>query len=227
MISWLKGKQIDSWINNSKKGIIISCGGIGYEVQLLPRQLNECYRDDEITLWIHQVFREDGIIMFGFKEKLERNFFRKLIEINGVGPQIAIALLQEYKYQDLIITINNESITKLTKVSGVGKRIAERITMELRDKLSEFQKDIPSVIQQIPTPIENSKAQASPKEEVMSILKNLEYEDSEIIKALKAAENELAYMDKDDSTSEKDEVIDAYLKKSLVWLSQEVSLKGT
>ena len=227
MISWLKGKQIDSWINNSKKGIIISCGGIGYEVQLLPRQLNECHRDDEITLWIHQVFRDDGIIMFGFKDKLERNFFRKLIEINGVGPQIAIALLQEYKYQDLIITINNESITKLTKVSGVGKRIAERITMELRDKLSEFQKDIPSVIQQIPTPIENSKAQASPKEEVMSILKNLEYEDSEIIKALKAAENELAYMDKDDSTSEKEEVIDAYLKKSLVWLSQEVSLKGT
>lgn len=93
MIGWLKGEKIDVWGNGSRSGVIIACSGVGYEVQTLCRNQSKINESKELTLWIHQVQREDGSSLIGFLEKSDRNFFRKLISVNGIGPQLAISLV--------------------------------------------------------------------------------------------------------------------------------------
>ena len=227
MIGWLEGKRIDTWSNNSRKGLIVSCFGIGYEVQLLPRNLNNIATTEKINLWIHQVFREDGIYMFGFIERSERDLFRKLIETNGIGPQIAISLLDKYEYTELINAINNENITMLTKVSGIGRRIAERLTVELRGKLTEPVDKTNYVLDKK----YGSKSEVSEiiEDEVIKVLTKLDYEDDEIKQALQAAKEEIHSESQSSNTAsinKNDDLIDTYIKHALVWLSQEVSSKG-
>ena len=135
MIGWLKGKRIDNWQNGVREGIVIDCSGVGYEVQLIPRELSEINLHKETILWIHQIHRDEAIILFGFMNQKERNLFRSLIGVNGIGPQIGIALLEEFNSDELIAAIINCEIDKLCKANGIGKRIAERLTMELKNKL--------------------------------------------------------------------------------------------
>ena len=230
MISWLKGNPIDSWTNNSKEGLIVACGDIGYEIQVLPRHQTYFKRLKEIILWIHQVYRDDGILMFGFKERSERDLFRKIIEVNGIGPQIAISLLEEYKYQDLIAVIKNKSISQLTKVTGVGRRTAERITIELRDKLSGLNNEENNLMQSEINPIEKPITNDHLQSQVSYILKNLDYEDSEITAAIQAIDKEIVAQEpsfNNELSTAPDKLMDDYLKKTLIWLSQEVSSKGS
>ena len=79
MIGWLKGEKIDTWENGSKTGLILSCSGVGYEVQVLKRNLELKHDSKEITLWTHQIQRENGNFLIGFIEKSDRDLFRKLI----------------------------------------------------------------------------------------------------------------------------------------------------
>tara|TARA_Y100001968_G_C19370325_1_gene724799 strand:- start:311 stop:1000 length:690 start_codon:yes stop_codon:yes gene_type:complete len=229
MISWIEGKRIDNWNYGTKKGVVLSCAGIGYEVQLLPRYQSQVKDLENINLWIHQVYREDGITMFGFKERIERDLFRKLIEVNGIGPQIGISLLEESTYKELLLDIKNESIDKLTKASGVGRRIAERITIELRGKLSEFFEENNISTEKENNELKGMKIIDSLQVEVINILKNLDYNDSQINEALKAVEKELSYENvrNKNHLGNNEQALDSYLKKMLVWLSQEVSSKGT
>ncbi len=79
MIGWLKGEKIGIWNNGSKTGLILCCSGVGYEVQILKRNLNSIHDSQEVTLWTHQIQREDGALLIGFIEKADRDLFRKLI----------------------------------------------------------------------------------------------------------------------------------------------------
>ena len=95
MISWLKGEIIHTWEISSKKGIVLNVGGVGYEIQLLPTQICKEEDSNKIELWIHQIDREDGTSLYGFIEVNQRNLFREIISVNGIGPQIGMALLDE------------------------------------------------------------------------------------------------------------------------------------
>tara|TARA_Y100001968_G_scaffold269143_1_gene259820 strand:- start:543 stop:1235 length:693 start_codon:yes stop_codon:yes gene_type:complete len=230
MISWLKGLKIDSWNESSKTKIIIACGGVGYEIQVLARQEPQLLIGEEITMWIHQVYREDGISMFGFQERSERDLFRKIILISGIGPQIAISLLEKYNYKDLIISIATENITKLTKVNGIGKRIAERLSIELRGKLTTFNEVNHIKKMMLDDKKKNSNLNDFYREEVFLILKNLDYKESEINNALNAVLEEIDTSNKQEILSpgpKREYPIDEFLRKALVWLSQEVSTNGT
>tara|TARA_Y100001968_G_scaffold25638_1_gene20053 strand:+ start:3464 stop:4126 length:663 start_codon:yes stop_codon:yes gene_type:complete len=220
MIGWLNGKPIDTWQKGIKKFVLISCNSIGYEVQLLPRSHQLINEQLDISLWIHQVYREEEIILFGFHEKSERNFFRKLIEVNGIGPQIAISLLDMYKFNELLVAIQNKDIKKLTNASGIGKRIAERLVIELQGKLNEFDEVIIKSEEDIGY-FDKEDRNYENKEELKTILKDLNYEEVEIIKAINAIykRNPLADSPKED--------FDSYLKEALVWLSQDLSRKGS
>ena len=138
MISWLQGQRIDNWQQALKKGIVLACSGVGYEVQLLPRYHSLVCSDKDLTLWIHQVKREDGENLYGFQTKSERDLFRKLIGVSGVGPQIGMALLEEIQLDELVLSIIQQDLYTLSKAQGVGKRTAERLVIELSHKLSEF-----------------------------------------------------------------------------------------
>ena len=138
MISWLKGEIVHKWKTSTKKGLVLNVGGIGYEIQLLPKHLEEVEVFNEIELWIHQIDREDGTSLYGFIEVNQRDLFREIISVNGIGPQIGIAMLEDFEVAQLVNAIENKESNLLTKTQGIGKRIAERLIVELRNKLQRF-----------------------------------------------------------------------------------------
>jgi Holliday junction DNA helicase RuvA len=116
--------------------VIVSCGGVGYEVDVpmstfypLPRT------GEEVALLTHLVVREDAHLLFGFLTAGERGAFRQLLKISGVGPKVALSVLSGMSVDDLSAAVAAEDAARLTKVPGIGKKTAERLVLELRDKL--------------------------------------------------------------------------------------------
>ena len=97
MISWLKGEIVHIWKISTKKGVVLNVGGVGYEIQLLPTQIEKEEYSDKLELWIHQIDREDGTSLYGFIEVNQRDLFREIISVNGIGPQIGMALLEDFE----------------------------------------------------------------------------------------------------------------------------------
>ncbi len=215
MIGWINGNPVHIWTTGSRAGVIVNCCGIGYEVQLLKRNLNSINIAEDLILWIHQVFRDDGSTLFGFKEELDRNLFRKLIGVNGVGPQLAISLLEQNESNELIQAILGKDIQKLMKSSGVGKRLGERLVIELQNKLNEFD---PSSLEDTDAATLDHQSLGLTSElfdELQSTLINLEYGEEEIDQALKAIRSNSGNTKKTNDSS-----IENLLKESLMFLSQ-------
>ena len=116
--------------------VIVSCNGVGYEIGVpmstfypLPRL------GEEVTLLTHLVVREDAHLLYGFLTAAERGAFRQLLKISGVGPKVALSVLSGLSVDDLAAAVAHEDAARLTKVPGIGKKTAERLVLELRDKL--------------------------------------------------------------------------------------------
>jgi Holliday junction DNA helicase RuvA len=116
--------------------VIVSCHGVGYEIDVpmstfypLPRT------GEEVTLLTHLVVREDAHLLYGFLTAAERTAFRQLLKISGVGPKVALAVLSGLSVDDLAAAVTNGDAGRLTKVPGIGKKTAERLVLELRDKV--------------------------------------------------------------------------------------------
>jgi Holliday junction DNA helicase RuvA len=123
-------------VEKSFPQVIVSAHGVGYEIDVpmstfypLPRT------GEEVTLLTHLVVREDAHLLFGFLTAAERAAFRQLLKISGVGPKVALSLLSGMSVDDLSAAIASDDATRLTKVPGIGKKTAERLVLELRDKL--------------------------------------------------------------------------------------------
>ena len=116
--------------------VIVSCHGVGYEIDVpmstfypLPKA------GEEVTLLTHLVVREDAHLLYGFLTAAERSAFRQLLKISGVGPKVALAVLSGLSVDDLSAAVQSEDAARLTKIPGIGKKTAERLVLELRDKL--------------------------------------------------------------------------------------------
>ena len=116
--------------------VIVSCNGVGYEIDVpmstyypLPRP------GEEVTLLTHLVVREDAHLLYGFLTAAERTAFRQLLKISGVGPKVALSVLSGLSVDDLAAAVLAEDSGRLTKIPGIGKKTAERLLLELRDKL--------------------------------------------------------------------------------------------
>ncbi len=134
MISWIRGELIYSWLNNQKFYVLISSHGIGYEIQtslLINKNLKK-----DLTLWIHHIKREDSDSLFGFKDKDERDFFRDLINIKGIGPQIGMSLLNRYSLIEIINALLTDNRKLINSVPGIGNKMTERIFLELGNKIN-------------------------------------------------------------------------------------------
>ena len=220
MISWLKGQVIKNWEISSKKGIILNVGGVGYEVQLLPKQIDLINNSKTVELWIHQINREDSTNLYGFNEVNQRDLFRKIISVNGIGPQIGMSLIEDFDVYKLVEAIEENDLSLLTKSQGIGKRIAERLVVELKNKLQEFKSDKAIGIdnQNKANPITNYL------EEIKSILNSLGYMDNEIkdsIELITAKEQEDPLLINSLSAEAKTALMDKHLKKILIRLSQK------
>ena len=224
MISWLKGKIIQTWHQSSKGGIVLDVGGVGYEIQLLSKQIGTIDNANLKEYWIHQITREDHNKLYGFIEINQRDLFRKIITVNGIGPQIGMALLEDYEVKQLVNAIEENDLKLLTKSQGIGKRIAERLVVELKNKLNQFKGKIEKNIDYKETKICNNFA--TYLEEIKSILNSLGYMDNEIkesIKFITINEEENTLLISSLSAEAKTELMDKHLQEILVRLSQ----KGT
>jgi len=134
LISWIKGEIIDTWIQTKKFYVLINCQGLGYEVQILESFKEELDKD-EIVLWIHQIKREDSDILFGFKDKAKRNFFRDLLQVKGIGPQIGMSLLNKYELIEIFNSLRNQDKKLFSSVPGIGQKMTERLFLELKNKI--------------------------------------------------------------------------------------------
>ncbi len=135
MIAHLKGRLLDK----SPVSLVVDVQGVGYEV-FIPLtayyQLPEC--GATIALFIHTHLREESLKLFGFLNAEEKQMFELLIRISKVGPKIALAILSGMTAQDLTQAVFNNDISTLNTIPGVGRKTAERLALELKDKLSEM-----------------------------------------------------------------------------------------
>ncbi|MCC5855553.1 MAG: Holliday junction branch migration protein RuvA [Idiomarina sp.] len=119
--------------------LLIDVNGVGYEVQV-PMT---CYYElpglgEQVTLWTHFVVREDAQLLFGFNTADERALFRLLIKAQGIGPKLALTILSSMSAGQFIRSVQLNDVTTLVKIPGVGKKTAERLVVEMRDRLKDF-----------------------------------------------------------------------------------------
>jgi Holliday junction DNA helicase RuvA len=134
MIGHLRGKAL-STSNNS---VIIDVGGVGYSVHIPLPQLLAIQEGDEISFCIHTHVREDAISLYGFKTTLDLALFENLINISGIGPKSALAMLSVHSPQSIADAIEREDIEALSHTPGVGKKTAAKIILELKGKLTHL-----------------------------------------------------------------------------------------
>ncbi len=119
--------------------LVLMVGGVGYKVYTSPHLRNECEIGDTLCLWTHLVVREDALDLYGFALYGELELFQLLLSVSGVGPRSAIGILALGKIDKLKSAIAASDIGYLTGVSGIGKKSAEKLCLELRDKLKDIE----------------------------------------------------------------------------------------
>ncbi|HXW08435.1 MAG TPA: Holliday junction branch migration protein RuvA [Vicinamibacterales bacterium] len=166
MIARLRGTLVEKGPNR----IVVDVGGIGYDVQV---PLSTFYALGEtggsISLRVHTHVREDAIALFGFNSRLEQDLFERLIAISGIGPRLALSVLSGIEPGELVRAVRLQDVARLTAIPGVGKKTAERIGLELKDRL-------PASLQ----PTTDTAAPATPgeqlRDDLISALVNLGYQ---------------------------------------------------
>ncbi len=139
--------------------ILIDCNGVGYEADVSMTtfyQLPEV--GEQVSIWTHLVVKEDSHSLVGFKGESERRLFRQLIRINGVGPKLALAILSGIDDQQFALCVANGDVAMLTRLPGVGKKTAERLIIEMRDKVEAPTGDSP--LQQVAATAQSAVSEA-------------------------------------------------------------------
>ncbi|GLR62838.1 Holliday junction branch migration protein RuvA [Marinospirillum insulare] len=186
MIGRLEGKLVEkqpSWI-------ILDIQGVGYEVTLplsvfavLPAL------DETLVLWIHQVIREDANLLYGFARLEDRQLFRELIKVTGIGPKVGIAIMSAMESTSLLQAIQNEDLQALTRIPGIGKKTAERLLIDLRDRLKAWQPQQMAKLE-LEAGVEAELPAVNPRAEAESALVALGYKLTEASKAIAAIASE-------------------------------------
>ncbi|HXB63080.1 MAG TPA: Holliday junction branch migration protein RuvA [Acidobacteriaceae bacterium] len=135
MIAHLRGVLLAKHPNQA----IVECGGVGYDVTIsVPTFSGLPTEGAEVSLVIYTHVREDQIALFGFSETIEKKLFEKLIAVSGIGPKLAITVLSGLPAEKLVGAIRGGDHAMLTRIPGIGKKTAERVVLELKDKLDEI-----------------------------------------------------------------------------------------
>ena len=213
MISYLKGQVIEITKNTTNKIIlIIEVNKIGYEVQIpshLARKLS-VEIEETVQIFTHQQIKEERQILYGFASVAERDIFRQLIGVSGIGTQSAIALIDSLGITDLVSAIVNNNIPTLTKTPGIGKKTAERLILELKTKLAQWREDAG-------IEISPSTKTVIPKTEIIEDLEMtllaLGYTQEEIEQAISAISQ--------DNQLLKNPNVEEWIRSAISWLSGE------
>jgi len=175
VIAHLRGRVL----RKSPQEVIVDVGGVGYRVAI---PVSTFYRLGEegadVSLRVHTQVREDALALFGFLTAHEQDLFEKLIEVAGVGPKLAVNILSGIEAADLAAALRGSDIARLTRIPGVGRKTAERLVVELKDKM-------PPAL----TPIQEAETlpPATPKEDLLSALAHLGYSRGEAERGVERA----------------------------------------
>ncbi len=177
MIAYLRGQIL----SKAPNAVVLDCNGVGYELAISVATYTEL-RDlgAEARLHVHTHVREDALLLFGFAEAAEKRLFEKLLTISGIGPKLAITVLSGISAERLVGAIRSGDHATLTKIPGIGKKTAERVVLELKDKLD----DMAGVLTPQPDAPPSLGAAA---DDVLSALINLGYPRAVAQKAVEAA----------------------------------------
>lgn len=135
MIGQITGVLVDK----TPPEILLRVGGVSYEIQVPMNTLFQLPElGKELTLHTHFVVREDAQLLYGFIASKDKSLFRALIKVNGVGPKMALAILSGMEADEFVRTVRNDDVAALVKMPGVGKKTAERLIIEMRDRLAEW-----------------------------------------------------------------------------------------
>ena len=184
MIAHLSGTLLSKQANN----VIVDVGGIGYEVTI---PLSTFYDLEDagasIALRIYTHVREDALQLFGFKTARERELFLKLITVSGIGPKLGITMLSGMSADEIIASIRTNNLARLTSIPGVGRKTAERLVIELRDKIAALSS--PALEEEFgaKTGGATPSAQDAVRDDALSALLNLEYPRAAAEKAITTA----------------------------------------
>jgi Holliday junction DNA helicase RuvA len=184
MIAYLSGKLLEKEANS----VIVDVGGVGYEVSIPLSTFYELGEvGDEVQLRIYTNVREDAIQLFGFHTVRERDIYLKLISVQGIGAKSGIAMLSGMNADEIVAAIRTENLGKLTAIPGVGKKTAERLVIELRDKIGELAKGVPAGTSAAAV---GAIGAEDVYDDALSALINLGYQRAAAEKALQNARNE-------------------------------------
>jgi len=213
MISYLKGKTVEIVkTTNNRLFLILEVNNMGYEMQISSRFARQLTieSDELIQIFTHLQIQEDKQILYGFATAAERDLFRQLVGVSGIGMQLAIALIDTLGISDLVGAIVTSNIPTLTKTPGVGKKTAERIALELKTKLAQWRK-ISGVEVKQPDPVFAPKAEI--REDLEMTLMALGYTNDEIEQAITALCQ--------DSQLLKNTNVEEWIRSAISWLSGE------
>ena len=172
MIAHLRGTLLTKHPNQ----VVVETAGVGYEVNISVPTFSELpAKGSEVALHIHTHVREDLFALYGFLRFAEKQLFEKLITVSGIGPKLAMTILSGMAADEMVGAIRGNDLARLTRIPGIGKKTAERMVLELRDKLPEV---VGSSTPSLP-------AMSAMEEDVLSALVNLGYQRATAEKALK------------------------------------------
>jgi holliday junction DNA helicase RuvA len=135
MIAFLRGRVLDKHPNR----LIVDVQGVGYEVHVpLSTYYDVGDEGADVALRVHTHVREDALLLYGFLTMLEQQVFERLIGISGIGPKLAMSVLSGIEPRELVGAVTRGDVARLTAVPGIGKKTAERIVLELKDRLQQF-----------------------------------------------------------------------------------------
>jgi holliday junction DNA helicase RuvA len=196
MIAHLRGRLLSKHPNQA----IVETAGVGYEVTISVPTFSELpAMGGEVALHIHTHVREDALALYGFIRQPEKQVFEKLLSVSGIGPKLAITILSGMPADEMAGAIRNNDVAKLTRIPGIGKKTAERMVLELRDKLPKETFGEATALPHM-SPVE---------EDVLSALVNLGYQRA-------AAERALTTMSRNGKT----QAFDVLFRDSLAALSK-------
>lgn len=134
MIAWMTGILLEK----QPPMLLLNVNGVGYELEAPLTAFYELPEiNEQVSLFTHLVVREDAQLLFAFSSKNQRDLFRSLIKVNGVGPKVALAVLSTLTVQELMQCMASEDISRLTLVPGIGKKTAQRLLVEMKDRLEK------------------------------------------------------------------------------------------
>ena len=190
MIAFLKGQLVQK----NAPIIVLNVSGVGYEIKIPMSSFYDLPEiHQEVQIFTHVIYREDAQNIFGFIREMERDFFRDLIKVNGVGPMMALTLMSGLSIETCIQTIQDSDVSKLIQLPGIGRRTAERLIVEMKpcaDRwMDKIVPELPHVLGKLHDTIQISP-EKSALQDAEAALISLGYKASDAQKALKLVQNE-------------------------------------